>query len=102
MGKMPISKLAKKEERWAYFFISPWLIGFVLLTLGPMIASLYLSFTNYNLSSSGAVPVFMGGANYIKLFTQDPKFWHSLGVTLTYALIAVPLELFFGFMVAFC
>jgi len=101
MGKMPISKLAKKEERWAYFFISPWLIGFVLLTLGPMIASLYLSFTNYNLSSSGAVPVFMGGANYIKLFTQDPKFWHSLGVTLTYALIAVPLELFFGFMVAF-
>lgn len=101
MKKQNAGSLARKEARWAYFFISPWLIGFVLLTLGPMIISLYLSFTDYKLGSSVGLPTFTGFANYIKMFTQDPKFWHSLGVTVTYALVAVPLTLFFGFMVAF-
>jgi multiple sugar transport system permease protein len=99
--KNTLGGLARKEERWAYFFISPWLIGFVLLTLGPMLISLYLSFTDYSLNSSSSVAVFNNGANYVKVLTSDPKFWHSLGVTMTYALIAVPLQLFFGFMVAF-
>jgi multiple sugar transport system permease protein len=93
--------LARKEARWAYLFISPWVIGFILLTLGPMLVSLYLSFSNYSLSSSSSTVVFNSGANYVKLLTQDPKFWHSLGVTVIYALVAVPLQLFFGFMVAF-
>lgn len=93
--------LARREARWAYFFISPWLIGFVLLTLGPMLASLYFSFTNFSLGSSSGFPEFNFAANYIKMFTQDPKFWHTLGITFTYALVAIPLELFFGFMVAF-
>lgn len=101
MKKQNAGSLARKESRWAYFFISPWLIGFILLTLGPMIASLYLSFTDYKLGSSISLPNFTGLTNYIKMFTQDPKFWHSLGVTVTYAVIAVPLTLFFGFMVAF-
>jgi len=82
-------------------FISPWIIGFIFLTLGPMLISLYLSFTNFTLSSGSALPEFNNGANYIKLLTQDPKFWHSLKVTLVYAVVAVPLQLFFGFMVAF-
>ncbi len=101
MKNKPIGSLARKEERWAYFFISPWIIGFIIFTLGPMIASLILSFSNYSLGSSGSVPEFTGAANYIKILTDDPKFWHSLSVTLTYAIIAVPLTLFFGFMVAF-
>ena len=96
-----LGSLARKEARWAYFFISPWIIGFIIFTLGPMIVSLYLSFTDYSLGSSISWPTFTGLENYIKLFTQDPKFWHSLGVTVTYAIIAVPLTLFFGFMVAF-
>jgi multiple sugar transport system permease protein len=101
MKKNTSGGLARKEARWAYFFISPWIIGFVLLTLGPMLVSLYLSFSDYTMTSSSSVAEFNYGANYVKLLTQDPKFWHALGVTMTYALVAVPLELFFGFMVAF-
>jgi multiple sugar transport system permease protein len=101
MKTMTSGGLARKEARWAYFFISPWLIGFILLTLGPMLISLFLSFTDYSLGSSTSVPVFNYGENYVKLLTADPKFWHSLGVTMIYALVAVPLQLFFGFMVAF-
>ena len=101
MRKQAVGELAKKESRLAYMFISPWIIGFIFLTLGPMLISLYLSFTNFTLSSGSALPEFNNGANYIKLLTQDPKFWHSLKVTLAYAVVAVPLQLFFGFMVAF-
>ncbi len=101
MKKPAAGSLAKKEALWAYFFISPWVIGFIVFTLGPMIASFYLSFTDYSLGSSGSVPVFTGLANYIKIFTNDPHFLHSLSVTLTYAIVSVPLTLFFGFMVAF-
>ena len=101
MKNKPSGGLARTEARWAYFFISPWVIGFILLTLGPMLASLYFSFTDYSMTSSASFPVFNGGANYVKLLTTDPKFWHSLGVTITYALVSVPLGLFFGFMVAF-
>lgn len=101
MRKQAVGELAKKESRLAYMFISPWIIGFIFLTLGPMLISLYLSFTNFTLSSGSALPEFNNGANYIKLLTQDPKFWHSLKVTLVFAVVAVPLQLFFGFMVAF-
>lgn len=101
MRKQAVGELAKKESRLAYMFISPWIIGFIFLTLGPMLISLYLSFTNFTLSSGSALPEFNNGANYIKLLTQDPKFWHSLKVTLVYAVVAVPLQLFFGSMVAF-
>jgi multiple sugar transport system permease protein len=101
MKKQAAGELAKKESRLAYMFISPWIFGFIFLTLGPMLISLYLSFTNFTLSSGSALPEFNNGANYVKLLTQDPKFWHSLKVTLTYAVVAVPLQLFFGFMVAF-
>lgn len=71
------------------------------MILGPMLASLYFSFSNFSLGSSSGLPEFNFGANYVKMLTQDPKFWHSLGITFTYALVAIPLELFFGFMVAF-
>lgn len=101
MRKQAVGELAKKESRLAYMFISPWIIGFIFLTLGPMLISLYLSFTNFTLSSGSALPEFNNGANYIKLLTEDPKFWHSLKVTLVYAVVAVPLQLFFGSMVAF-
>jgi multiple sugar transport system permease protein len=90
--------LSRRESRWAYLYISPWLIGFVVLTAGPMIASLVLSLTQYNIVSA---PTWTGLGNYIKLFTGDPKFWHSLGVTVTYAVVAIPLGLIFGFALAY-
>jgi len=94
-------KLAQSEARWGYTFISPWIVGFIIFTLGPMIASLVLSFTNYNIGDTSQVPAFLALDNYIKLFTRDPKFWHSLGVTVSYALIAIPLGMVFGFALAY-
>jgi multiple sugar transport system permease protein len=90
--------LSRRESRWAYLYVSPWLIGFVVLTAGPMIASLVLSLTKYDIVNA---PTWIGLGNYIKLFTGDPKFWHSLGVTVTYAVVAIPLGLIFGFALAY-
>jgi multiple sugar transport system permease protein len=90
--------LRQIEAIWGYIFISPWLIGFILFTLGPMIASLILSLTDYNIISN---PRWVGLDNYIKMLTSDPKFWHSLMVTITYAIFAVPLSLIFGFSLAY-
>jgi len=101
MKKQTAGSLARKEAGWAYFFISPWVIGFILLTLGPMLISLYLSFTNYSLSSTVAPNLKPSLDNYINMFTQDPKFWHSLWVTILYSIVSVPLTLFFGFVVAY-
>ncbi len=93
--------LAKREALSGYLFISPWIIGFLIFTLGPMIASLIFSFTNYDIGQTAQAPAFVGFANYIKMFARDPKFWHSLGVTLSYALVAIPLGLVFGFALAY-
>lgn len=79
----------KKEARAGYLFISPWLIGFICLTGGPLLFSLYASFTNYNMTSRMD---FIGLGNYIKMFQIDPVFWKSLGNTLYYAGLSVPLS----------
>jgi multiple sugar transport system permease protein len=90
--------LRRRESLWGYIFISPWIIGFFLFTIGPMIASLIFSFSDYNIISP---PTNFGLSNYIKLFLDDPDFWHSLGITATYAIVAIPLNLVFGFALAF-
>ena len=89
--------LRQQETLWGYIFISPWLIGFAVFTVGPMIASLIVSLTRYNITTA---PVYIGLENYVKLFTGDPRFWHSLGITFRFALIAIPLNLLFGFVLA--
>jgi multiple sugar transport system permease protein len=94
----PAYSLRRREEIWGYIFISPWIIGFILFTLGPMIASLVFSVSDYKVITP---PVFLGLDNYIKIFTRDPDFWHSLGITATYAVIAIPLNLVFGFALAY-
>ncbi|MFO1142712.1 MAG: sugar ABC transporter permease [Amaricoccus sp.] len=73
-----------------YLFLLPWLIGFLGLTLGPALASLYLSFTNYDLMEPAR---WTGFANYSYAFTQDERFWSALRVTFTYVLWSVPLKL---------
>lgn len=86
--------LAQKEDLWAIFFIAPWLIGFVVFTAGPMILSLYFSLTRYNIVDA---PIFTGFENYVRAFTRDPLFWHSLRVTMYYGALALPLGLVTGF-----
>jgi multiple sugar transport system permease protein len=78
----------QREALTGLLWISPWLIGFVLFTAGPMLVSLSTSLTRYTL---GRNATFIGIDNYIKAFTADPLFWPSLGRTLLYTFITVPL-----------
>jgi multiple sugar transport system permease protein len=75
-------------------FISPWLLGFSAFVVYPMVASLYYSFTRYDVIST---PHFVGLENYATLFASDDLFRISLGVTLYFVMIGVPV----GFVVAF-
>lgn len=89
-ARAPRAKRRQRRDGAAWVFLSPWLIGAALLTIGPMIASLVLSFTDYDLFTA---PEFVGTANYERMFFEDPRFWKSVGVTLNYVLVAVPLKL---------
>jgi len=74
----------------AYLFLSPWVAGALLLTVGPMLASLYLSFTDYDLFTS---PRWVGLKNYRRLFTDDARFFTAVWVTVKYVLLSTPLKL---------
>jgi multiple sugar transport system permease protein len=94
---LPKSKLAKREAIEGYLFILPWILGFLLFRLGPMLASLYLGFTEYR--GTGNVK-WVGLANYIYMFTQDPRFRDSLRATSTFVAGYLPLSLAFGLGIA--
>lgn len=87
----------KREAIAGYLFITPWIIGFLVFTAGAMIYSLYISFSNYNLATNSARPV--GFDNYAELF-DDPRVMVSLGNTLFYVVMAVPLEIIFALVLA--
>jgi multiple sugar transport system permease protein len=81
------STLVKREERTAYLFLLPWLLGVLLLLIGPIVASLLISFTEWNLLTP---PVWVGFENYRTMF-QDRDFYNSMSVTLKYMLMSIPL-----------
>ena len=85
------------EERWGYFFISPWLAGFLIFTVGPMIASLYFSLTRYEFPIP---PKWIGLNNYIEAITRDELFPLSLLNTVYYVSFSVPLGLILAFSLA--
>ncbi|MEW9870874.1 carbohydrate ABC transporter permease [Arthrobacter sp. HS15c] len=78
--------MMRLEERAAWSFLLPWFIGMLVITIGPMIASLYFSFTDYNLLRA---PSWIGLENYEQMM-KDPRLLKSLGVTFVYVLIGVP------------
>ena len=86
-----------QQERAAYLFLSPWLIGLFCLTLGPTLASLYLSFTSFDLLQP---PRWIGLANYERMAFDDPRLGKALAVTFTYVLLSVPLKLAFALAIA--
>jgi len=93
-----MSPAARREEIYGWLFASPWILGFLLFTLGPMLASFYLGFTEYSIASP---PKWIGTANYQKaLGGADNLFWPSLLRTLTYAGTIVPVGLAGSLMVA--
>ncbi|MBS6643405.1 MAG: sugar ABC transporter permease [Clostridiaceae bacterium] len=91
-------KFLYSSNTTGYFFIMPWLIGFLAFTLVPFVMSFVLSFTDFNILSPDTE--FVGMDNYIKLFTQDKLFLKSLQVTFKFAFISVPLRLIFALFVA--
>jgi multiple sugar transport system permease protein len=86
----------RSEARWGVLFAMPAILGFLIFTIGPMIASFIFSLTDWTV---GGEPSFVGVDNYVRL-TEDPLFWKSLGVTTYYTLAAVPIALLVGFVVA--
>jgi len=84
------------DNKAAYIFLAPWIVGLIVFTIGPMLASLYLSFTDYNLLKA---PVWSGLDN-IERMLGDARLWNSLRVTLTYVVVSVPLQLAFALVVA--
>jgi multiple sugar transport system permease protein len=89
-------KTMRRQVGVAHLFMTPWLLGFVFVTSIPMLASLYLAFTDYDLLSS---PTFIGAENFERL-TSDPRFWDSARVTVIYVLVSVPLQLAFALFLA--
>lgn len=86
----------RREALEGYLFVLPWLFGFLVFTAGPMLASLGLSFTKWNLLQP---PTWNGVANYQRML-GDSTFWHALGVTVRYTLISVPARLLLALALA--
>lgn len=91
-----IRRLVFIENFWFYLFISPWIIGFLIFTAGPMVASIGLSFMRWELLLP---PVFVGTNNWTHMF-GDRLFWQALKVTTLYTLINVPVTLVGAFLLA--
>src|SRR5690606_11796909 len=92
-----LSAAERREAVAGYLFISPWIVGFIVFFAGPIIASFILSFTSWNIVGT---PEWVGLDNYERIFTADPFFRKAVSVTLRYAAIYLPLEVFFGILIA--
>ncbi|MGO4725546.1 MULTISPECIES: carbohydrate ABC transporter permease [unclassified Inquilinus] len=97
VGRTRRSRRVSSRGLAGYLFLTPWLIGFIGLTAGPILVSLYLSFTDFDLLQD---PHWVGAANYVRIATADPKFLASMKVTFLYVLFSVPLKLGFALGVA--
>jgi multiple sugar transport system permease protein len=96
MIKSKASQQARKQAWLGYMFISPWLIGLVVFSLLPLLATLLLSFMDWDIYTP---PKWAGLGNYHNLFT-DKLFYKSMKITLLYSLFAIPLNLIFGLMIS--
>ncbi len=89
-------KQRRPDNKAAFIFLAPWLLGLVAFTIGPMAASLYLSFTDYNLLQP---PEWIGIGNYVQMI-GDERLWNSFRVTMVYVVTSVPLQLAFALAIA--
>lgn len=89
--------IRRREAIAGFLFVSPWVISLLIFAAYPVLAAIYLSFTEYNILEP---PKWIGLDNYNKIFTNDKSFWISINNTLYYALISVPLRLGLGLLLA--
>lgn len=94
---LPKTKMARREAIEGLLFILPWLVGYLIFRLGPLLASFYLSFTNYG---GTGTPKWIGVGNYSYMFSEDPRFWDSVRSTLTFVAGFLPLSLVIGLGIA--
>jgi pectin-derived oligosaccharide transport system permease protein len=92
----PVGAKQRREDRAAYLFLAPWLVGLFALTAGPILASLYLSMTDFDLLTA---PRWVGWNNYRHL-ADDPHYTSALKVTFIYVVVSVPLVIAFALLVA--
>ncbi len=92
-----MSPLARREAVDGYISIAPWLAGFLIFFLGPLLASVYYSFTEWTITRP---PKFIGLDNYQRMLTGDALFWQALKVTGLYVLLSLPLKLIFGLLLS--
>lgn len=91
------SNTRRRETIEGILYLSPWIIGFLVFVAGPLVASIYLSFTKYNVLRP---PVFVGFQNFVYAFTKDDLFLPSIGRTFYYTLLLVPLGMIGSLFVA--
>lgn len=96
-GRTIWNRFINNNNTVGYIFASPFIIGFLVFTIIPMLSSLYYSCTDYNMIEK---ETFIGLQNYVNLF-KDPRFLNSIKVTLQYVLFSVPLKLAFALFIAF-
>ena len=87
-----LSNFKKTEARWGYFFISLWLVGFVIFYLAPMIASFAFSLLDFQLAAPDEIE-FVGFQNWGRMLFDDELVWVSLRVTFIFAFISLPIGL---------
>jgi multiple sugar transport system permease protein len=89
--------MARKEQRAAYLFLSPWLVGLAAFWLIPIVASLLISMTRWEIIRD---PEWLGLQNYWEMLFDDRVFWVSIRVTLKYMVLSVPLYLVCGLILS--
>lgn len=87
----------KNKQRAGFYFVLPWIIGFVIFTMVPMIAAAFISFTDWSIVGTNIN--WVGFSNYQTMF-REPQFWHSLWITFRFAIISIPLVVFTSFTIS--
>ncbi len=90
-------RYAQLEELHGWLFVSPWILGFLAFIIGPMLVSVYLAFTNWDILTPAQM---VGVDNFVKLATDDPLVGQALKVTSVYALVSIPLQVVLGLILA--
>lgn len=95
--QLSLKQRLNEESTAGFVFVLPFIIGFLAFSAIPILISFYLSFTQYDILGT---PKLIGIDNFVRMFTDDDKFWKSFGTTFFYAIISVPLKLIMALFVA--
>lgn len=97
LGGLSRLSASQQENLYGYLFLLPWFVGMIAITIGPILASLALAFTDYSVLSA---PHWVGLANFVTMLTADPRYLDSVHTTLMYVGMSVPLVLVWGLALA--